>query len=52
MAIREIVDQHHLKKAFKQIFGTMTASSFERNMEAVSRGFESVDAGVVIRKAA
>ena len=52
MAIREIVDQHHLKMAFKQIFGTMTASSFERNMKAVSRGFESVDAGVVIRKAA
>ena len=52
MAIREVVDQHHLKMAFRQIFTTMTTTSFELNMKAVRGGFESVDAGVVIRKAA
>lgn len=52
MAIREVIDQNHLKMAFRQIFGTMAMTSFELNMKAVRRGFESVDTGVVTRKAA
>ncbi len=52
MAIREVIDHHHLKMAFGQIFGTMTATGLELNMKAVRRGFESVDGGAVIRKAA
>jgi 2-oxoglutarate ferredoxin oxidoreductase subunit gamma len=52
MAIREVIDRHHLTMAFRQIFGTMTRTSLELNMKAVHRGFESVDAGLVIPKAA
>ena len=52
MAIREVVKERHLEMAFRQIFGTITATSFELNMKAVRRGFESLDAGAMIRKAA
>lgn len=52
MALREVVDQHHLTMAFRQIFGTMTTSKFELNMKAVRCGFESVDASAMIPKAA
>ena len=52
MAIREVVEERHLEMAFRQIFDTMTATSFELNMKAVRRGFESLDAGAMIRRAA
>ena len=51
-AIREINVERHLEMALKQIFGTMTATSLELNLKAVRRGYESMDTGAVIRKAA
>jgi 2-oxoglutarate ferredoxin oxidoreductase subunit gamma len=52
MALREVVDQSHLKMAFNQIFDSMPTTMLELNLKAVRCGFESVSSGVVIRKAA
>ena len=52
MAIRGVVDERHLKNAFRQIFGTMTTTAHELNLKAVRRGFDSVDPDVAMRRAA
>lgn len=52
MAIKGVVRQAHLKKAFTQIFGSAGAAGFELNMKAVRLGYESVSASVLTRKAA